>query len=148
MASIVYTSLAHDLCRSKINFDPTATPSDLFKMMLLQSGYTPDKDHSRRSDVIAFEAGGQGYAAGGKQIIPVLQNVDTANDDVEITFQPVIWPQSTITARYGVVYKARQQTPDKPEEDELIGCVDFLNDVSSSNDTFIAEVATPLKFQN
>lgn len=148
MASIVYTSLAHDLCRSKINFDATANPSDLFKMMLLNSSYTPDKDHSRRSNVVAFEVVGQGYVAGGKQIIPVLQNVDTANDDVEISFQAVIWPQSTITARYGVVYKARQQTPDKPEEDELIGCVDFLNDISSNNDSFIAEVTSPLKFQN
>ena len=149
MASIVYTSFARDICMAKFNFEVSPTNDQQRHLMLLSSSYTPNKNHSKRSDVIAYEVTGTNYIAGGKYITCVLQNVDGTNNDVEITFPtPVIWPQSTITARYGVVYHARLQTPDNPAQDELVGCVDFLNDVSSSNDTFIAEVSTPLKFQN
>lgn len=38
--------------------------TDTFKVMLLESGYTPDKTHEFVSDLVAFEASGTGYTGG------------------------------------------------------------------------------------
>lgn len=140
MASLVYHSAVRDALVGNINY-----ASDSFKMMLVTSSYTPDKDtHDKRNDV-TNEVTGTGYTAGGAAITPTVAAVDGTNDDVEISWSAPSWPSATITARYGVIYKARGGAS---SADELVACIDFGSDVSSTNGTFTATVSTPLKYQN
>ena len=127
MASFVYNSCIDDMARNAIDFD-----TDSFKVLLVTSSYTPDKDtHLKRSSV-TNEVSGTGYTAGGISA-PVTVTKDTANDKVTIQFAAVSWTSSTITARGAVYYKSRGGAS---SADELVCYADFGADVSSSSATF------------
>lgn len=138
MADIVYNSFCYDLCYNLIKI-----PTDVFYMMLVTSSYTPSRSHSRRSD-ITNEVTGSGYSSGGKQVTMLLQTVDNANNDVEIYFDAVNWPASTITARGAVIYKRRNGSANL---DELVQYIDFGSNQSSEGGDFTVTMANPLKFQ-
>jgi hypothetical protein len=139
MASLVYNSWMDDLVRAKLDF-----ATDTFRMMLVTSAYTPNKDtHTKRSDV-TNEITGTGYTAGGAIITPTI-SLDTANDRLNITWSSPSWNPSTITARAGVIYKARGGAANL---DELITYIDFGGDISSANGPFTATVTSPLRLQN
>lgn len=113
--------------------------------MLLNNTYTANKKtHTKRSDVTAFEISGTGYTTGGQAVTPTVTN-DTANDRTDITFADVTWTSSTITARYGCVYKSRGGAS---SADELLFLVDFAGDVSTTGGTFTLDFTGPLRFQN
>jgi hypothetical protein len=112
-------------------------------MMLVTSAYTPDRSHSRRNS-ITNEVSGTGYTAGGKQVTMLLQTVDNTNNDVEIFFNTVTWPSSSITARGAVIYKKRSGPS---YSDELIQYIDFVTDKTSSSGDFIVAMDDSLKFQ-
>lgn len=139
MASLVYNSCIRDAVVGSIDFD-----TDTFKMMLVTSTYSASKSHSKRSD-ITNEVTGVGYTAGGNACSVSVAAVDNVNNDVEISFTVTSWTSATITARAGVIYKSRGGLA---SFDELVGYVDFLSDISSTNGTFAVTVSTPLKFQN
>jgi hypothetical protein len=139
MASIVYNSFYNDVFNSNVNVS-----SDSFKMMLTTSSYTPDKDHSKRSD-ITNEVTGTGYTAGGNACALTILSVDNTNDRQEISATVTSWTTSTITARYGVIYKNRGGAA---SADELVGCIDFTTNQSSSGGTFAVTVSTNLRVQN
>jgi hypothetical protein len=111
-----------------IDFD-----TDSFKVMLVTSAYTPDKDaHDFRNDV-TNEVSGTGYTAGGTATTVTVGTVDTGNDRVDITFGAVSWTTSTITARGAVYYKSRGGAS---SADEIILYDDFGGDIVSSAGTF------------
>lgn len=141
MASVIYNSFVRDLVTGAIDLD-----TDSFKMMLVTSAYTPDKDvHDRRND-ITNEVSGTGYTAGGAAITLTVAAVDTANDDVEVTLGSVTWTTATISAaRYGIVYKSRGGAS---SADELCFAVDFGADISSTAANFTFTPSGTLKFQN
>jgi hypothetical protein len=117
--------------------------ADSFKLMLVTSSYAPSKDgHTRRSD-ISNEVLGAGYVAGGAAITPTVSQ-DLGLDQTKIAWSDVAWASSSITARGGVVYKSRGGLP---EDDELVGYLDFGGDVSSTNGTFTVTVLTPIVVQ-
>ena len=127
MASLIYNSAVDDMARGAIDFD-----TDTFKVMLVTSSYTPDKDtHDKRNDV-TNEVSGTGYTAGGVTSVCTVTK-DTANDRVTLSFAAVNWATSTITARAAVIYKSRGGAS---SADELVCYVDFGADVSSSSATF------------
>lgn len=140
MASIVYNSALDDLAKGAIDFD-----TDTFKIMLVTSAYTPNKDTDlKRSNVTNEVANGNGYTTGGSTTA-VTVTKDTANDRVDIGFGNVSWTSATITARGGVIYKSRGGLA---SADELVAYLDFTSDVTSTNGTYTVSVTTPLRFQN
>ncbi len=138
MPSVVYNSAVDDMAHGFLKFS-----SDAFKVMLVTSGYTPDKDlDTKRSDV-TDEVIGYNYVDGGRNVsVSVLKN--TANDRVDITLGGTDWGFSTITAAGAVYYKAHGGAA---SADELVAFVDFGGDVASTNGTFTLTSST-LRIQN
>ena len=138
MASLIYNKAIDNLVRAAIDF---ATHS--FKVMLVTSTYSPNKDtHEDRADV-TNEVTGTGYTAGGVATTPTI-TLDTSNDRVDITFSNVSWASATITARAAVIYKSTGTAG----TDLLIAYVDFGSDVSSTNAAFAVTFSSALRFQN
>ncbi len=139
MASLNYNSFLDDLAKGNVN--PNA---DTFKMMLVTSTYTADKDtHLKRSSV-TNEVSGTGYTAGGAATTCTVAK-DTVYDKETLTFAAVSWPTATITARGAVIYKSRGGAS---SADELVCYIDFGSDFVSTGGTFTATPTTPLTFQN
>ncbi|AFO71759.1 hypothetical protein CcrKarma_gp076 [Caulobacter virus Karma] len=138
MASLVYNSMLHDLVNGDIAFD-----TDTFKVMLVTSAYTPNKDTHTRKNQVTNEVTGAGYTAGG-QTSAVTITPDTANDREDLSFATVTWTSATITARAAVIYKDTGTATTSP----LIAYVDFGTDVSSTNANFAVSFSSPLRFQN
>lgn len=134
MASLIYNSALRDEAIGSIDFD-----TDTFKVMLVTSAYTENKDtHTRRSD-ITNEITGTGYTAGGNTATVTVAAVDTTNDRVDITLGGTTWPASTITARKAIYYKSRGGAS---SADEIVAVVDFGADVSTTAGTFTLTAST------
>lgn len=127
MASLIYNSAVDDMARGAIDFD-----TDTFKVMLVTSSYTPNKDTDLKRSAVTSEVSGTGYTAGGVTSACTVTK-STANDRVTLSFAAVNWASSTITARAAVIYKSRGGAS---SADELVCYVDFGADVSSSSATF------------
>ena len=138
MASLVYNGLVENLARGNIDFDAHS-----FKVMLVTSAYTPDKDaHEFRSSV-TNQVVGTGYTAGGKVSAVTITPNDTT-DRVDMSFASVSWDASTITARAAVIYRDTGNAA----TDILVAYVDFGSDVASTAATFAVSFSTPLRLQN
>jgi len=124
MASLVFNSCLFDVCSGNIDFG-----KDKFSVLLAQSSYEPNKEHARRSDV--REVIGAGYKSGGT---PLDISIDKEREGVNVTFKKVQWNPATIKARYGIYYKRRGGAASR---DELVAVVDFGDEVSSTNGSFI-----------
>ena len=127
MASLIYNSAVDDMARGAIDFD-----TDTFKVMLVTSSYTPNKDTDDKRNDVTNEASGTGYTAGGVTSACTVTK-DTANDRVTLSFAAVSWSSSTITARGAVIYKSRGGAS---SADELVAYNDFGSDVASASGTF------------
>lgn len=112
--------------------------SDTIKVMLLTSSYTPNIDTDIFiDDVSANEITGTGYTAGGATIAnPTVTQDDTDNEGV-FNGDDVIWSNSTITARYAVIYK----DTGTPGTSPVIAYIDFGGDKSSLNENFVVSWA-------
>jgi hypothetical protein len=138
MASLVYNFGLDAALTGGVDFD-----TDSFKLMLVTSTYTPDKDaHQDRADV-TNEVSGTGYTSGGAAV-SVTVTQDNANDRVDIDFASVTFSSSTITAAGAVIYKSTGNAA----TDTVICYLDFGGDVSSTAGDFTVNVTTPLRFQN
>jgi hypothetical protein len=126
MASLIYNSAVDDLARNAIDFD-----TDTFKIMLVTSSYTPNKDTHDRRDDVTNEITGTGYTAGGVTLVCTVTK-DTANDKVTIAFSSPSWPSTSIMARGAVIYKSTGTA----SADPLVAYIDFVNDVASNGGTF------------
>ena len=133
MASLIYNSFHHDLATGAIDCD-----TDTFKVLLVTSTYSPDKDTHDKRDDITNEVTGTGYTAGG-ETSAVTVTLDTANDKTTIQFGAVSWTSSTITARGAVYYKSRGGAS---SADELVAYNDFGSDVSTTSGTFSLAAST------
>jgi hypothetical protein len=140
MPSLVYNSFMRDIATGAVDCD-----TDTFKMMLVTSTYTAAKSHAKRSDITNEVAAGSGYTTGGNACALTVAATDNANNDVEISFSVTSWTSATITARAGVIYKSRGGAS---SADELVGYVDFLSNITSTNGTFAVTVSTPLSLTN
>ena len=137
MASLIYNSCIDDMARGAIDFD-----TDTFKVMLVTSSYTPNKDTHDKRDDVTNEVSGTGYTAGGVSA-PVTVTKDTANDKVTIEFAAVSWTSSTITARGAVYFKSTGNAAN----DCLVAYNDFGSNITTSNGTFSLAAST-LTLQN
>jgi hypothetical protein len=138
MASLIYNSALNDMATGAIDFD-----TDSFKIMLVTSSYTPNKDtHTKRSDV-TNQISGTGYTSGGVSTAVTVTN-DTANDRIDINFADVSWASATLTAAAAVIYK----TTGTASTDNLVAYLDFGGNVTSTNGTFTLDITSPLRIQN
>ena len=133
MASLIYNSCIEDLSNNNIDFG-----ADTFKILLVTSSYTPNKDTHDKRDDVTNEVTGTGYTAGGATSACTVTK-DVANDKVTLGFAAVNWSTSTITAAGAVIYKSRGGAS---SADELVAYIDFGGDVSSAGGTFSIGVST------
>lgn len=129
MASKLYGSFLLRALDKQVDWD-----TDDIKVALVESTYTPNQDvHASWADVVANEASGTGYTAGGASLTTKTAAYDGASNTVTLNADDVTWANSTITARYAVVYDAAGATD---ADRTLIGYVDFGSNQSSSNGNF------------
>ena len=127
MSSFIYNSAVEDEAKGAIDYD-----TDTFKVLLVTSSYTANKDtHDRRDDVTNEVANGNGYTTGGATCTCTVAK-DTANDKVTLTFAAVEWANATFTARGAVIYKSTGTAANDP----LVAYINFGADVSRTNQTF------------
>lgn len=123
-----YGSLISKAFNKEVDWD-----TDTVKVALVTSTYTPDQDtHDYWSDVSANEASGTGYTAGGQALTTKTVTYDAATNVTKFDADDVSWANSTITARYAVVYVDTGTATSSP----LVAYVDFGSDQSSSSGTF------------
>lgn len=127
MASFIYNSFWQDLGNGDIDL-----AVDTFRVMLVTSSYTADKDTHNRRDDVTNEVTGTGYTTKGATCTIAIA-VNTSLDRITYTFTSVNWPTSTLTARGAVVYKDRSGAS---SADELIFYNDFGANISTSATTF------------
>lgn len=139
MASFIFNAALENAAKGLIDFD-----TDTFKMILVASGYSANKDtHEYRDDVTNEVANGNGYTTGGQTVVCTVAK-DNATDRVTLTFAATNWTTSTITAAGAVLYKSRGGAS---SADELVFYNDFGGNVSSSNATFSVG-STVIIYQN
>lgn len=107
--------------------------SDDIRVMLLTSSYTPNQDTHQYVSSLTGEVTGTGYTAGGVALANKTMPYNTATNQLSLKADNVQWANSTITARYAVIYN---NTPAAAADKPLIGYVDFGANQSSSAGTF------------
>lgn len=134
MPAIIPNNVKSDLIRANVNF-----ATDTFRVMLMTSAFTPNRDTQSKRAHISGEASGAGYTAGGEVVPVTIAAFDFDADRQDILLGSVSWPASSITARYAVYYKARGGAA---SADELVFINDFGADVTSSAGTLLLPAAT------
>lgn len=112
--------------------------TDALKFLLTTSVYVPDQDAHDFRDDVTNEITGTGYTAGGATVTSITGVYDAASNEYRLDFADPSWgPGASITARRGVLYKARGGLASAYE---LIGYVDFDADQSVTNGTFTIQL--------
>ena len=104
--SDVTHSLTTSFLRDAFNgtqFDFSSGTSDVYKCALYTS--SASIDYSVTAYSATNEASGTGYTAGG-ETLTIATNPTVDGRAVYWTFSDVTWASSSITARYGLVYKS------------------------------------------
>jgi hypothetical protein len=110
-----------------------ASGGSTIKVALLTSSYSPNQDtHDAFDDVSANQVEGTGYTAGGAALTLVDPAYDAGSNETRLDANNVSWSDSTITARYAVIYKDSGTA----STSYLLGYVDFGEDKVSSAGTF------------
>lgn len=129
MASKMYGKLIGRAFNKEVDFD-----TDTIKVALVSSAYTPDQDtHETWSQVKPNEVTGTGYVAGGATLSGKTLTYDASNNVTVLDANDVTWANSTITARYAVIY---DDAGAADNEKVLLGYVDFGVDQASTNGNF------------
>jgi len=128
MASGIYNKLKANLANKIVDIEV-----DTLKIALLDSNHSFDADNNTWADVSANEVVGTGYTAGGATLANASVTQDNTNDLAKIDADDVVWSGSTVTAAFAVIYD------DTLANKDLICCIDFGGDVSSTNGDFTIE---------
>lgn len=107
--------------------------SHQIKAALLNNSYTFSSDHKFFSSISGYEITGTGYTSGGM----IINNFSVTQDDnfefAKFDADDISWSNSSITARYIVVYDDTLITKD------LIMCIDLLSDYTSNQESFAVQ---------
>lgn len=107
--------------------------TDVIKVMLCTSAYTPDQDTHQYKSSVTNEASGTGYVAGGAILATAAPVYTAGTNTLVLDAGDTAWTGSTITARYAVIYNS---SPGTDATRPLIAYVDFGADVSTTAGTF------------
>jgi hypothetical protein len=136
----VYRNFLRTLLAKDVDLDV----ANEVKVMLCTSLYVPNQNtHEFKSDV-TNEVTGTGYVAGGI-VLPTPVQITTTNFIWAFDGGDAVWPASTITARFAVVYDNLSGGVDTARR--LIMWQDFGVDVSSTGGNFTITWATAGLFQ-
>lgn len=127
MATEVSNKLKYELSIGAVDF-----ANDTFKIILMQSGFTFNKDtHHTYSDVSASElSSGNGYTANSKTLSGVTVTEDDTNDRCEVSWSNVTWTASggAIGPSPGaIIYD------DTHASDIIVGYIDFGGDQTQAD---------------
>jgi hypothetical protein len=106
--NLIYNTAKRDLLNGVHDWD---SGGQVFKVMLLGPGYTPDPDHEFVSSLAAYEIAGTGYTGGfggsGRKALVNRQVVaDQANNRAEADADDVSWANATlVSVTAAVVYR-------------------------------------------
>lgn len=128
VTATLYGGFLQSLANKEIDLD-----SDTLRVILCTAAYTPDQDTHRYRSAVTNEVSGTGYTATGVALTGVTVTYTAGTNTLTLDAADVSWANSTITARYAVIYDA---TPASDATRPLIGFVNFGADVSTSNGTF------------
>ena len=129
MASKMYGNLVLRAFNGEVDYDTHA-----IKVALVGSGYAPNQDaHQTWADVKSNEVAGTGYVAGGATLSGKTIQYDAASNTTVLDADDVTWANSTITARYAVIY---DDNGAGDTDKVLLGYVDFGVDQASTNGNF------------
>ena len=109
--------------------------TDVFKVMLVTSAWTPDQDTMQYKSAVTNEASGTGYTAGGATLSSQSVTYDAASNTLKFDASDVSWNNSTIAARYAVVYNS---SPGSDATRNLVAYTDYGETVSTTNGSFQA----------
>lgn len=124
MADVVTNNFKAEVMKGNLNLD-----SDQLNLALLDNNHANDIDNDATfSDVSGDEVSGSGYSAGGQAIANTGVTQDNTDDEGVLDGDDVVWSNSSITARYGVVYHNSTGT--------IVAILDFGQDKTSSNGEF------------
>lgn len=130
MASTASNKIKYLLATKAIDF-----ANDTFKIILMQTGFTFDKDtHHGYADVSASElATGNGYTAGGATLSGVAVTEDDTDDRTEITWNNATWTASggSIGPSPGAIIY--DDTVTTPTADPVVGYIDFGGDQTEAD---------------
>lgn len=122
MASQLSNKIKYLMSTKAINFT-----GDTFKIILMKSGYTFDKDtHEGYANVSARElVTANGYTAGGATLTGVAVTEDDINDRCSITWNNATWTASggNIGPTPGAIIY--DDTVTTPIADPIVGYIDF-----------------------
>lgn len=128
VSALVYGGFLQSLANKEIDLD-----SDTLKIMLCTSTYAPNQDTHRYKSSVTNEVTGTGYTAGGNTLASVAVTYTAGTNTLMLDAADTSWANSTITARYAVIYDS---TPATDATRPLICYIDFGADVSSSGAAF------------
>lgn len=110
--------------------------TDVLKLMLVTSSYTPNQDTHRYKSDVTNEVSGTGYTAGGATVGSVVSSYNTTTNVWSFDGADVSWTTATLNGanspRYGVLYDS---TPSTDATRPLIGWVDFGVDTPVTSGT-------------
>lgn len=127
VTATMYGQLAARIFNKEIDFE-----ADSIKVMLCTSGYTPSKISQYKSGV-THEVAGTGYTERGQSLSSKTVTYNSDTNTVTFDAADVSWANSSITARYAVIYDDTGQDITSP----LIAYIDFGQDITSSAGSFI-----------
>lgn len=129
MTATLYGNFLVDLFNGVHDFS-----TNTFNVILCTSSYNAQSSDHYLADVNTNEVeNGNGYTTGGTTI--TITSVAYANNELTIQADsPTPWTESTITARYAIIYNYTVSG------NPLVGYFDFGEDKESSNGTFELDV--------
>ena len=128
VTALVYGGFLQSLANKEVDLD-----SDVLKIMLCTSAYTPNQDTHRYKSSVTGEVSGTGYVSGGNTLGSVAVTYTAGTNTLTLDAEDTSCANSTITARYAVIYES---TPATDATRPLIAYIDFGADVSSSGAAF------------
>jgi len=114
--------------------------SDTFKIILMQPGFTFDKDsHKSYSDVSAFELpNGNGYTTGGETLTGIARTTDDVEDRCEITWNNVQWNASggSLSTCGAIIYNDSAAIADGYDyDDAIVAFIDAGGTITATDGT-------------
>jgi hypothetical protein len=107
--------------------------TDTIKVALCTSSYTPNQDtHEYYDDLTNEVANGNGYTTGGATLANASASYTADGNIDKFDGDDVVWSDSSITARYAVIYCDTGTA----STSALIGYIDFGEDKVSASGSF------------
>ena len=110
--------------------------NDTIKVALADENFIFNPDNQYFSDVISYEITGTGYTQGGEEL--TNKTVTVTNTKATFDADDVVWSNSTVTARYGIIYKDTGNDSTSP----LVAIVDKGSVFTTVNTSFSVRFST------